>query len=61
MDDSGNIYLEEQIKGLPKLLQEKLIEIMPEEQDDVFNMSTDNKKKWYKNMVGKRRKYPIPR
>ncbi len=67
MDDRGNIYSAE---DLLKMLGEnrekleklgKLIEILPEEENDVLNMNNEDRRKWYAKMLNNRREFPIPK
>ena len=66
MDDRGNIWTEEQLKELARIDKKKLdelgklIEITPEDKD-VFDMSSEDKRKWYKKMLQQRREFPIPK
>lgn len=65
MDDRGNIYSEEDLKEMQKINKDKLsqlgklLEVMPE--DNVSEMSKEDRIKWYKKMMGQRREFPLPK
>jgi len=67
MDDRGNIWTEEQLKELAKTDKKKLdelgklIEIIPEQDKEVFDMNNEERRNWYQKMANKRREFPLPK